>query len=256
MMAEKLPGTNIQGSPTIDCRVKSLKKTYHAIAEMRGPSCSGFGWNEEFQCIIAERDLFDSWIKSHPAAKGLLHKSFPYYDDLSYVFGKDRTTGARSETFPNVRSNVSNMFNDTIPLGDSHDEDIPTMYSQGVHMSPDEMFGIRAGQASERRNCSSVSKRKRGSERYETVEVIRSVMEFGNEQLKAIADWPKEKSAMEVEMRAQVVKQLQDIPKLRSQDRAKLMQILFRSLEAIEGFLSIPTELKLEYCNILLQNIV
>uniref|UniRef100_A0A9I9E9K3 Retrotransposon protein n=1 Tax=Cucumis melo TaxID=3656 RepID=A0A9I9E9K3_CUCME len=143
---------------------------------MRGPSCSGFGWNEEFQCIIAERDLFDT--------KGLLHKSFPYYDDLSYVFGKDRATGARSETFPNVGSNVSNMFNDTIPLGDSHDEDIPTMYSQGVHMSPDEMFGIRAGQASERRNCSSVSKRKRGSERYETVEVIRSVMEFGNELAK------------------------------------------------------------------------
>uniref|UniRef100_A0A9I9EFB9 Uncharacterized protein n=1 Tax=Cucumis melo TaxID=3656 RepID=A0A9I9EFB9_CUCME len=86
------------------------------------------------------------------------------------------------------------------------------------------------------------------------VEVIRSVMEFGNEQLKAIADWPKEKHTMEIEMRAQVVKQLQDIPELRSQYRTKLKQILFRSLEAIEGFLSIPTELKLEYCNILLQN--
>ncbi|KAL0536228.1 hypothetical protein IC582_025170 [Cucumis melo] len=173
---------------------------------------------------------------------------------MSYVFGKDRTMGARSETFADVGSNVPNMFNDTVPLGDSHDEDIPTMYSQGVHMSPDEMFRIRAGQASDRRNCTSGSKRKRGSERYETIEVIMRVMEFGNEQLKAIADWPKEKRAIGVEMRAQVVKQLQDIPELRSQDRAKLMQILFRSLEVIEGFLSIPTKLKLEYCNILLQN--
>uniref|UniRef100_A0A9I9EAH3 Retrotransposon protein n=2 Tax=Cucumis melo TaxID=3656 RepID=A0A9I9EAH3_CUCME len=99
---------------------------------------------------------------------------------MSYVFGKDRATGARSEIFADVGSNVPNVFNDSVSLGDSHDEDIPMMYSQGVHMSPDEMFGIRAGQASERRNCSSGSKRKRGSERYETVEVIRSVMEFGN----------------------------------------------------------------------------
>ncbi|KAA0066604.1 retrotransposon protein [Cucumis melo var. makuwa] len=128
------------------------------------------------------------------------------------------------------------------------------MYSQGVYMSQNEMFGIRVGQASERRNCSSGSKRKRGSEHYETVEVIRSAMEFGNDQLKTIANWPKEKRVTEVELRAEVVKQLQNILELPSRDRAKLMQILFHSVEAIEGFLSIPIELKLEYCNILLQN--
>uniref|UniRef100_A0A9I9D6S3 Retrotransposon protein n=1 Tax=Cucumis melo TaxID=3656 RepID=A0A9I9D6S3_CUCME len=98
------------------------------------------------------------------------------------------------------------MFNDGVPLGDSHNQDIPMMYSQGVHMSIDEMFGIRAGQTSERRNCSSESKRKRGSEHYEMVEVIRSVMKFGNNQLKTIADWPKKKRATEVELCAEVVK--------------------------------------------------
>ncbi|KAL0534479.1 hypothetical protein IC582_028770 [Cucumis melo] len=146
------------------------------------------------------------------------------------------------------------MFNDGVPLGDSHHEDIPTMYSQGVLMSLDEMFGTRAGQASERRNCSSRSKRKQGSQHYETVEVIRSAMKFGNDQLKAIADWLKEKRAMKVELRALVVKQLQDIPKLQNRDRPKIIQILFHSVEGIEGFLSIPTELKLEYCNVLLEN--
>ncbi|KAL4022691.1 hypothetical protein IC575_016435 [Cucumis melo] len=128
------------------------------------------------------------------------------------------------------------MFNDGVSLGDSHDQDIPTMYSQGVHMLSDEMFGIRADQASERRNCSSGSKRKQGSEHYEMVEVIVSAMEFGNDQLKAFEDWSKDKHSTEVELHAEVVKQLQDIPKLRSRDRAKLMQILFRSVEAIEGF--------------------
>ncbi|KAA0067707.1 retrotransposon protein [Cucumis melo var. makuwa] len=111
------------------------------------------------------------------------------------------------------RSNVpNNMFNDGVSLDDSHREDIPTMYSQGVHMPPDEMFGTPAGQTSERRNCSSGSKRKRGSQHYEMVEVIRSAMEFGNDQLKAIAD-----RATEVELRAKVVKQLQDIPELQAE---------------------------------------
>ncbi|KAA0043564.1 retrotransposon protein [Cucumis melo var. makuwa] len=137
MMVKKLSDTNIQGSLPMDCRVKSLKKHLPSNFRMRGPSCSGFGWNEKFQCIIAERDLFDNWVKSHPTAEGLLHKSFPYYDDLSYVFDKDRATEARLETFADVGSNVLNMFNDGVPLGDSYDQDIPAMYSQGVHISPD-----------------------------------------------------------------------------------------------------------------------
>ncbi|KAA0063430.1 putative nuclease HARBI1 [Cucumis melo var. makuwa] len=163
-------------------------------------------------------------------------------------FDLDRPTGSRSETFADVGSNVPNMFNDDVPLGDLHDQDISTMYSQRVHMSPDEMFGIHeVKQVREK----IVKVEVRG---YNLREYIRSLMEFGNDQLKAIANWPKEKRATEVELCVEVVKQLQDIPELQSQDRAKLMQILFRSVETIEGFLSIPLELKLEYCNILLQN--
>ena len=56
------------------------------------------------------------FVQSHPAAKGLLHKSFPYYDDLSHVFDKDWTIGARLETFADVRSNVPNNFMTVFPL--------------------------------------------------------------------------------------------------------------------------------------------
>ncbi|KAA0063831.1 Myb_DNA-bind_3 domain-containing protein [Cucumis melo var. makuwa] len=33
-----------------------------AIAEMRGPTGSGFNWNDDVKCIIAERDVFGNWV--------------------------------------------------------------------------------------------------------------------------------------------------------------------------------------------------
>ncbi|KAA0043534.1 retrotransposon protein [Cucumis melo var. makuwa] len=37
--------------------------------EMHGPSCSGFGCNDEVKCIIAEKNLFDNWVKLRAIAK-------------------------------------------------------------------------------------------------------------------------------------------------------------------------------------------
>lgn len=49
-------------------------------------------------------------MQTHPAVKGLLSRSFPFYDELSYVFKKDRATGERVESFVNIESNFSLGF--------------------------------------------------------------------------------------------------------------------------------------------------
>ncbi|KAK9279960.1 hypothetical protein L1049_013644 [Liquidambar formosana] len=40
--------------------------------------------------VQAEKAVFDLWVKTHPAAKGLRNKPFPHYDTLLEIFGKDR----------------------------------------------------------------------------------------------------------------------------------------------------------------------
>ncbi|KAA0052331.1 retrotransposon protein [Cucumis melo var. makuwa] len=63
MMAEKLLGCQVRATTVINCRIKTLKRTFQAIAEMRGPACNGFGWNDEEKCIISKKELFDNWVR-------------------------------------------------------------------------------------------------------------------------------------------------------------------------------------------------
>ncbi|KAL4010410.1 hypothetical protein IC575_030262 [Cucumis melo] len=133
MMAEKLSGCQVRATIVIDCRIKTLKRTFQAIAKMRGPTCSGFRWNDEEKCIIAEKELFDNWVRLHPAAKGLLNKPFPYYDELTYVFGRDRATGRFAETFADVGSNEPGGGYDRFDMGDGN-EDFPPVYNQGIDL--------------------------------------------------------------------------------------------------------------------------
>ncbi|TYK21089.1 retrotransposon protein [Cucumis melo var. makuwa] len=108
MMVEKLHGCHVRATIVIDCIIKTLKLTFQAIAKMRGPAYSGFGWNDDAKCIIAEKKVFNNW--SHPTAKGLLNKPFPYYDEHAYVFERDRTTGRFAKIFVDVRFNEPTRY--------------------------------------------------------------------------------------------------------------------------------------------------
>ncbi|KAL0546077.1 hypothetical protein IC582_015982 [Cucumis melo] len=254
MMAEKLSGCQVRATTVIDCRIKTLKRTFQAIAEMRGPACSGFGWNDEEKCIIAEKELFDNWVRSHPAAKGLLNKPFPYYDELTYVFGRDRATDRFAETFADVGSNEPGGGYDRFDMGDGN-EDFPPVYSQGVDISQDDVRASRPSRALEGRTGSSGSKRKRGSQRDFELEAIHLALDQTNEQLRQIAEWPARNLANDNHVRTEFFRILREMPELTSLDRALLQRHLLSRMDDLRGFVLMPEDEREGFCRVLLRDI-
>ncbi|KAA0049911.1 retrotransposon protein [Cucumis melo var. makuwa] len=254
MMAEKLSGCQVRATTVIDCRIKTLKRTFQVIAEMRGPTCSGFGWNDEEKCIIAEKELFDNWVRSHPTAKGLLNKPFPYYDELTYVFGRDRATGRFVETFADVRSNEPGGGYDRFDMRDENEE-FPPVYSQGIDLSQDDVRASRPSRASEGRTGSSGSKRKRGSQRDFDVEAIHLALDQTNEQLKQIAEWPARNLANDNHVRTEFFCILREMPELTSLDRTLLQRHFLSCMDDLRSFVLLPEDEREGFCRVILRDI-
>ncbi|KAL5780120.1 hypothetical protein ACOSQ2_010857 [Xanthoceras sorbifolium] len=114
-----LPNCGLRASPHIESKVKSWKKDYGVIYDMK--NTSGFGWNRERQCIeVDSNETWNSYVQHHKQAKGWRDKPFPLYERLEYIFGKDRATGKTAYTPENLATNVDldeNSENDVEMLG-------------------------------------------------------------------------------------------------------------------------------------------
>ncbi|KAK5845975.1 hypothetical protein PVK06_002237 [Gossypium arboreum] len=59
---------------------------------------SGFGWDKHRQLVVAEDAMWNSYINSHKKAGQFKHRSFPYYDQLTAIYLKDRAIAKYAQT--------------------------------------------------------------------------------------------------------------------------------------------------------------
>ncbi|KIJ50094.1 hypothetical protein M422DRAFT_245894 [Sphaerobolus stellatus SS14] len=70
---------------------KTLKGEYRIVKELR--DLSGSGWNDTRQMVVAEKDVWDKYLQSHPKAKPFKKKPFPLYDLIAPLVDKVIVTG-------------------------------------------------------------------------------------------------------------------------------------------------------------------
>ncbi|KAI3467772.1 hypothetical protein Pfo_024435 [Paulownia fortunei] len=81
-MQVSLPSLGLKAKLHIESRIMTLKRDFHIVYDMLdGPNISGFCMDSIKKCITAEKTVWDSYLQS-----------FPFYDDLIVIFGKDRAT--------------------------------------------------------------------------------------------------------------------------------------------------------------------
>ncbi|KAL0544454.1 hypothetical protein IC582_019569 [Cucumis melo] len=190
-MAFKIPGCNIHAS-TIDGRIKLMKRMFHALVEMRGPMCSGFGWNDEKNASSQRK-------KSLTIGSRVIRRRKASLISRLSIMTNYRTCLAKIVQ-QKVGPRVLRTLGQTILLG-------------MTHLS----------------------------------------IEYENEQLNHIAEWPVLQRQDASQTRQEVVRQLEAIPELTLMDRCRLMRILMRNVDDMKAFLKVPDNMKYPYCSIILQ---
>ncbi|KAI5323441.1 hypothetical protein L3X38_032513 [Prunus dulcis] len=90
------PGAELKVSPHIESKLKWWKKQYSIIYDII--NTGGFAWNDVKKCIeVDSNEAWETYVQHHKNAAKWRNKSFPLFDRLANIFGKDRANGKGAE---------------------------------------------------------------------------------------------------------------------------------------------------------------
>ncbi|MFQ6624380.1 hypothetical protein Gotur_003764 [Gossypium turneri] len=120
MLEKALPNAMFKARPNIESRIRLLKRDWSILYDMlNGQNNSGFGWDEHRQLVVAEDAIWNSYLNSHKEAGQFKHRSFPYYDQLTAIYARDRATRKDVQTATDVIEEI-NVQN--VPTTDINEE--------------------------------------------------------------------------------------------------------------------------------------
>ncbi|MBA0625154.1 hypothetical protein Godav_010390 [Gossypium davidsonii] len=99
---QKLINLNIElekAKPNFELRIRRLKRDWPIVYDMlSGKDNSSFSWDEYRQLVVAKDVVWNS----HKKAGQFRHRSFPYYDQLTTIYAKDRAIGKNAHTTADI----------------------------------------------------------------------------------------------------------------------------------------------------------
>ncbi|MFQ6642824.1 hypothetical protein Gotur_018258, partial [Gossypium turneri] len=116
ILEKSLPNAMLKAKPNIESRIRLLKRDWSIVYDiLNGQNNSGFGWDEHRQLVVAED-------ASHKEAGQFRHRSFPYYNQLTAIYARDRATGKDAQTAADVIEEINAQTAADEPTTDINEE--------------------------------------------------------------------------------------------------------------------------------------
>ncbi|PPE00500.1 hypothetical protein GOBAR_DD02482 [Gossypium barbadense] len=163
MLEKTLPNAMLKVKPNIELRIRLLKREWSIVYDMlNGQNNSDFGWDEYRQLVVAEDVVWDSYLKSHKEAAQFRHRTFPYYNQLTAIYTRDRATGKDAQTAADVLEEINA---EDVPTTDMNEER-NTFYDCEANVFLDDMdvSGTEPRGGRDQGGSSSSNKRKKKSD--------------------------------------------------------------------------------------------
>ncbi|PPD76897.1 hypothetical protein GOBAR_DD26187 [Gossypium barbadense] len=198
MLQKALPNALLKAKPNIESRIRCLKREWPVVNDMlNGQNNSGFGWDEHRQLVVAEDAVWESYVKSHKEAAQFRHRSFPYYNQLTAIYARDRVTGKDAQIAADV---LEKIHAEDVPTTDMNEER-NTFYDCEAYVSLDNMdvSGTEPRGDRDQGGSSSSNKRKKKSDARDNVySPFDEVATLLAENIKAVGDQISRSIASEV----------------------------------------------------------
>ncbi|KAI4366419.1 hypothetical protein MLD38_022300 [Melastoma candidum] len=131
----------------------TLKMDWSILYDLsKSDSC--FGWDSERSMPITSDEVWNKYTKVHKEATGFRYRSFPYYQELSMTYGKDRATGKYGQMLEELLVAISVQKNQS-QFGDGMQDSTNVVMRNGntehEDMIHNELVGKQSGETTSRR---------------------------------------------------------------------------------------------------------